>query len=302
MKKQILSALVISASLFFSITSCTKKAETPNENQAVQEQAVVNDDPLSRACPTNVFALVLSGAAGTPVPAGLQSFIYRVNLCTAPVGYLYVSQIKIGITPVTCVTGLCDMPGVPGFAWAVTGANSNFPQRLLRVNIATGAAFIAVTTQYPLQDIENISTAGFVAIKEATSQLVRVNVTTGACPLFAPLGPTNQYNGLTVVGNKLHAISGLTNLICTPRTGDIFEYTFAGGPYVGKYSYKNPTTTPSWTMKELGFYFDACCAKRWVVGSSSGILSRNLDITACTPPSPLFLRNVGYVYDFMAKP
>jgi hypothetical protein len=254
------------------------------------------------ACPP-VYALVLTGSAGSPVPAGFQSFIYQVNPCSSPVGFTAVSQIKIGVTPVTSVTGLCDMPGVVDMAWAVTGASSNFPKRLLRVKISTGAAAIVSTTTDFLQDIENYGNTGlFVAIKEGTSQLLKVTVPSGVTSAFAPAGPTAQYNGLTVVGTKFQAISGLTNLVCNPNTGDIFEYPTTGGPYTAKYSYKNLPGNGTWTMKELGFHFDACCAKRWMVGSSSNILSHNVNITACVPSSPVLLLQARPIYDFMVKP
>lgn len=252
------------------------------------------------ACPAT-YALVLSGSSGTPVPAGFLSYIYKMGLC--PNAFVYVSQIKLGLVPVTGVTGICDLPGVPDFAYAVTGMNSNFPNRVLRVRISTGAAGIVSATPIPLQDIENFGNTGlFVAIREATSQLIRVNPATGACVGFAPAGPTNQYNGLAVVGNKFHAISGTTNLICPPLSGDIFEYNNVGGPYVAKYSYKNLPGNGTWTMKELGLMYDSCCGKNWVVGSSSGILSNNTNISPCAAPNPTFNFNTRYIYDFMSKP
>ena len=300
---KLLASLTIMAAAF---VSCEKNDDlqetkkTGTTNKAVQQALA--------PCPTT-YALVLSGSAGTPVPAGMASTIFKVDLCSSPTGYNFVSQIRVGLTPVTSVTGLCDMPGVPDFAWAVTGINSNFPGKLLRVQISTGSASVVAATTVPLQDIENFGNTGlFVAIKEGTSQLMKVSVPGGVCVAFGPVGPTPQYNGLTVVGNNFHAISGITSLICSPTRGDIFEYPSTGGPYVAKYSYKNLTANPSWTMKELGFYFDSCCGKRWTVGSSSGIISNNINITPCVLPNPSFLLNTSttgqnywYIYDFMGK-
>ena len=254
------------------------------------------------ACP-QLYALVLSGSFGSPVPAGLQSYIYKVDLCVTPVTFTSLSQIKIGATAVTDVTGICKMPGVANYAWAVTGRNSNFPQKLLRVQILTGAASITGTTTVPLQDIENYGITGlFVAIKEATSQLMKVTVPSGACAVFAPAGPFAQYNGLAVVGAKFQAISGTTNTVCPPKSGDIFEYPIAGGAYTAKYSYKNLPANGSWTKKELGFYFDNCCNKKWVVGSSSSVLSHNTNVTQCAPSNPVMLLGTRAIYDFMVKP
>lgn len=302
MKKQLLQ-IIMGLILIISLFSCEKNDVKP-ENEIKQKAAA---QALAPCAPT--YALVLSGSSSSPVPAGFLSTIYKVDLCAAPTGYNFVSVITIGGVQVRSVTGLCNMPGVADFAWAVTGVNSNFPSKLLRVQISTGVASVVANTTVPLQDIENYGTTGlFVAIKEGTSQLMRVNVGTGACVAFAPAGPTPQYNGLTVVGNKFHAISGTTNLVCNPTYGDIFEYNTAGGPYVAKYSYKNLAANPSWTMKELGFHFDNCCGKRWTVGSAMGILSHNTNITPCVLPNPTFLlnttttgQNFWYIYDFMEK-
>jgi hypothetical protein len=306
--KKLQLRLFITTSIFSMTFLSCQKSEV--EEVTPIKAAKVTSNKAALACPT-VYALALSGSAGTPVPAGFQSAIYKADLCTTPISYNFVSSIKIGVTPVTDVTGICDMPGVVNFAWAVTGMNSNFPQRLLKVQISTGAATIQATTTVPLQDIENFGTTGlFVAIKEGTSQLMKVTIPAGVCAAFAPVGPVGQYNGLTVVGNNFHVISGVTNLICTPNSGDIFEYPVGGGPYIAKYSYKNLPGNGTWTMKELGFHFDACCGRRWVVGSSSAIISNNTNITPCVAPTPTFLFNtlsspavnVKYIYDFMAKP
>jgi hypothetical protein len=286
-----------------TVTAMTVWACQTTELSAPADVQTKPSSAKAVACPT-VYALVLSGSFGTPVPGALQSFIYKVDPCaiTLPSGFVGVSQIKIGNTPVTSVTGICDMPGVPNMAWAVTGINSNFPQRLLKVTISTGLATVAAITQAPLQDIENFGNTGlFVAIKEGTSQLLKVTVPTGVVSIFAPLGPTTQYNGLTVVGNNFQAISGLTNIICGPRVGDIFEYNTAG-VLINNLSYKNLPGNSSWTMKELGFHYDNCCGKRWMVGSSSSIISNNIDVTACTPPTPILLRDARPIYDFMVKP
>ena len=277
-----------------SVSKTTRTAAITGENK------INNAGPT--ACPS-LYALVLTGSFGSPVPAGLQSFIYKVNLCVSPVTFTPGSQIKIGATAVTDVTGICDMPGVANYAWAVTGRNSNFPQKLLRVQISTGAASVAGATTVPLQDIENYGTSGlFVAIKEATSQLMKVTVPSGACAVFAPAGLPAQYNGLTVVGTKFQAISGITNTVCPGKSGDIFEYPNTGGAYTAKYSYKNLPANGSWTMKELGFYFDNCCNKRWVVGSSSSVLSHNINVTQCAPSNPVLLLGTRAIYDFMIKP
>ncbi len=309
--KNYVATLVCTAFMATVIVSCDK-AELQQENTnagttTTQENQKSTQQALA-PCPT-LYALVLSGSSGSPVLPGFASTIFKVDLCSSPTGYNFVSQITVGGISVRSVTGLCDMPGVPDFAWAVTGINSNFPGKLLRVQISTGIASVVATTTVPLQDIENYGSTGlFVAIKEGTSQLMKVTVPGGVCSAFAPVGPTPQYNGLAVVGTTFHAISGTTNSICSPTYGDIFEYPNTGGPYTTKYSYKNLTVNASWTMKELGFHYDICCGKRWTVGSSMGIISHNTNVTPCVLPNPTFLLNTAttgqnyrYIYDFMAK-
>ncbi|VXB84579.1 conserved hypothetical protein [Flavobacterium sp. 9AF] len=306
MKNIFLKKLAFASLVAFFWSCQTPDESKPQENNALNKQEVTTNRAAA-ACGT-MYALVLSAGTSTPVPAGLSSHIYKVDVCASPVAYNYLSTIKIGGTPVTSVTGLCDMPGAAGLAWAVTGANSNFPSRLLKVQLATGNAAVAFPTTVPLQDIENYGNTGFfLAIKEASSTIMKMDVTTGICTVFSSISPTNQYNGLTFVNNKVHVISGLTNMICNPNYGDIFEYDLAG-ILTSRYSYKNLPANNIYTMKELGFHFDSCC-KRWVVGSSSGIISNNFDITACTASFPNFLLNTTTsgqphyaIYDFMLKP
>jgi hypothetical protein len=302
MKKLQLSSLVI-ISMLLLLNSCQKQDQEivpTKESGAGVSNKTAKQSLLP--CPQQVFALVLGGNVGTPIPAGYLSYICKVDLCSNPVGFNFVSQLKINNVAVTDVTGICDNPGIVDFGYAVTGINSNFPKKLLRFQISTGISSIVNPTTDALQDIEYYPPTNlYVAIKEGTSQLMKVAVPSGICTAFSPVGPTSQYNGLTVVGNKLQAISGNTALICSPTSGDIFEYPVTGGNYTGKYSYKNLAANSLWTMKELGFYFDDCCQKRWVVGSSNGFLSNNLNITPCILPNPNFLINTKPIYDFMSK-
>jgi hypothetical protein len=275
------------------------KNQTDKTSKSQTSKALAPCGPL--------YALVLkTGGTGTPVVSA-DSFIFKVDLCTSPVFYGFVSQIKVGAIPLTAVTGICDLPGDPDHLYATTGQNSNFPKKLYKVKIATGQATLVCNTTDFLQDIEMVTPTYFVAVKEASSQLMKVDIPSGICTAISPAGPLPQYNGLTLVGSKLHAISGNTSAICSSTMiGDIFEYNLGGGNYVGKYSYKAPTGV--YTMKELGFYFDNCCGKNWVVGSAQGIISNNLNVTPCTLPVATFLLNAATsgqnywnIYDFAVK-
>jgi hypothetical protein len=302
--KNLKQGLLITAGTFvlmmLTVLSCQKTENSESTKSSSELQL--------KSTPA-VYALAMSGSSGTPVSAGFRSAIYTVNLCSSPITYSFVSLIQIGSTPVTGVTGICDMPNTTDSAWVVTGKNSNFPQRLLGVQISTGKASIVSVTTVPLQDIENYYSTGiFVAIQEGTSQLMIVSVPGGVCTAFAPIGPVEQYNGLTVVGENFQTISGATDLICSSQAGDIFEYPSTGGSYIGKYSYKNLSVSSIWTEPELGFYYDNYCSKQWVIGSASGIISYNTDITPCISPNPTFLYSTiagsakyPYIYDFMIK-
>lgn len=292
---------------FLFLFSCQNEME---EKNVETNQQINKESNLEKFAPcSTLYALVLPGnGTGSPMLPNINSYIYKVNLGSIPIGYTFTSQIKIGGTPVTCVTGLCDMTGTADYAWAVTGQNSNFPKKILKVHISSGQATLGSTTTDYLQDIENLDASGtLVGIKEGTSQLLKLNASSGICSLFAPNGPTSQYNGLTVKDGKLYAISGLTNYICSPKTGDIFEYLLTGGHYVAKHSYKS--SVANYTMKELGFYYDNCYGKKWLVGSAQAVISNNTSINPCYFPYPNFLlytpdtrENYHGIYDFMSKP
>jgi hypothetical protein len=56
-------------------------------------------------------------------------------------------------------------------------------------------------------------------------------------------------------------------------------------------------------------FYDDCCGRNWVVGSSSNMISSNTDIIACTPNSATLLLDTTStsqphhsIYDFMLKP
>lgn len=293
--------------VFLFLLSCQNELEE-KDNKEFQNEEVNNFQRAAAPC-RELYALVLpASGTGSPILPNIESFIFKVELNTSPIGYNFVSQIKIAGTPVTCVTGLSDMIGIPDYAWAVTGQNSNFPKKLLKVNITSGQATIEANTTEYLQDIENLDVSGnnLVGIKEGTSQLMKVDIPSGICTLFGPNGPTKQYNGLTTMGGKLYAISGLTDYICPSKRGDIFEYELTGGDYINKYSYKS--TNATYTMKELGFYYDNCYGKKWLIGSSQAIITNNINIKPCILPYPTFLlntttthQNFHGIFDFMTK-
>lgn len=289
------------------LLSCQNSDEVAVESNNSSVKATKNQTSKALASCGQVYALVLkTGGTGTPVISA-ESFIFKVDLCATPVFYNFVSQIKVGGTPLKAVTGICDFPSDPDHLYATTGQNSNFPKKLFKVKIATGQATLVCNTTDYLQDIEMVNPSYYVAVKEATSQLMKVDIPSGICTAISPAGPLPQYNGLTLVGSKLHAISGNTSVICSSSMiGDIFEYNLGGGDYVDKLSYKAPSGT--YTMKELGFYFDNCCGKNWVVGSAQGIISNNLNVTPCTLPTATFLLNAATtgqnywnIYDFAEK-
>lgn len=293
--------------LIFTMCQSPQVSETIDNGLYIDQSVLQNKSP--KVC-GNVYALVLSGSGGTPAASGLRSFIYNIDLCTSPVTYSFGAEIKIGEVNVTSVTGLCDMPGVAGFAWAVTGQNSNFPQSLLSVNLSTGDATVQLSTDKNLQDIENYGSSGnYYAIEEGTSKIVQLDISTGTTTYITNGAPTNFLNGLTFVGDKIYAISGISGLICPPKKGDIFVYELTGGNYIGKNTYKTLPQNSNYTTNELGFLYDDCCSNNWVVGSSFGIISQANNISSCNSPNPALLLDTSLtgesytaIYDFMIKP
>lgn len=294
--------LFLASMLTISLWAC-QQANVETDNSPHPSSA-----KITAGC--SVYSLVLNGIAGTPVPLGLQSFIHKIDPCSGAV--TSVVQITNGgssTNPIYSVTGISNMLANPGYSWGVTGVNSNFPGRILKIQTATGNASIGAQTRLNsttgaivyLQDIENNGTDYF-AIIEGTARIVRVNISTGVCTLFAS-APTNQLNGLTFVGTTMYVISGTTTAICPSNSGDIWRFNslLLTAPVLGTNTYKNLPANPTWTMKELGFHFDACCnIKRFLVGSSSGILSNNPNIS-CAGVNPIFMVNIKPTYDFMAE-
>ncbi len=287
--------LAIVGILTTTIWAC-QKSEV--ESTSTENETFKSSNAKVAAC--SLYSLVLSGSSGTPVPTGLQSFIHKVDPCTGVTGL--VSQIKVGgVTPVTCVTGLSNMLGVPGYAWGVTGRNSNFPGRILKIQIATGNATVGPATEF-LQDLENNGTDYF-AILEGTSRILKVNIGTGAVTFFAA-PPTQQLNGLTFSGTTMFVISGNTTALCPTNYGDIWYYNslLVTPPPLGSGTYNNLPANPTWTRRELGFHFDVCCSKRFMVGSSAptGVISNRTSL-ACALPNPTFINNIRPTYDFMIE-
>lgn len=254
------------------------------------------------------YALALSNSYATPIPAALTSEIHRINMCTGVENY--ISTINIGGVLVYSVTGISKKNGNNKVLYAVTGRNSNYPNRILQVEILTGNATIVATTTtgigamvIPLQDIENYGN-NYYAIQEGTNQIMNVNIATGVCSNFAA-APTNYpLIGLTFKGNRMWVIAGAANFNCSPQYGDMWEYNLAGvmGPST---SYNSSIT--SYTNKELGLnYFSnaACCTRNWVVGSAStaagGSLTYNL--TLCMGGGvPTLIGGVKPIYDFAKR-
>ncbi len=301
------SSFFSQAIVVFSIVVAFFSCQT---NQEEAEVPVKKTSSAKIALGCNLYSLCLSGNSGTPVPAGFQSFINKVDPCS---GVTSTSvQIKQGgITPVTSVTGLSNMVGSLGGAWGTTGKNSNFPTRILKINIATGFASVGPTTvlnvlggsKLNLQDLENNGT-GYFAIIEGTNRIVSVDIGTGICKFFAS-APTNQLTGLTFAGTTMYVISGNTAGNCPGFSGDIWAFnslTPPLAPVIATRTYNNLPINANWTMKELGFHFDACCGfKKFIVGSAGvpSVMSYNSAI-ACGGVNPTFMSFIKPTYDYMA--
>jgi hypothetical protein len=287
--------LAIVGILTTTIWACQK---TEVESTSTDNETFKSSGAKIAAC--SLYSLVLNGSSGTPVIPSLNSFIFKVDPCSGATGL--VSQIKIGgVTPVTSVTGLSNVLGMPGYAFAVTGKNSNFPQRLLKVQIATGIAIVVTPTQVPLQDIEHNGT-NYFAILEGTARIMKVNVVSGATVFFAA-PPTQQLNGMTFKGTSMYVISGNTSAICPPNSGDIWAYnSLTAAPLPPAGSYKNLPANANWTMKELGFHLDFCCQKSFMVGSAAPVaVISNRNSLSCLGATPIFLNNTEPTYDFMIE-
>lgn len=300
--KKIIASIAFAAFIF---TSCEKNETSNPSNISPEDNMAVSKTENATAANCEVFSLVLSGSTGTPHIGGLGSFIVRTDVCSGMA--LSSVQIKLGGNPVTSVTGL-SKSHLAGEFYAVTGANSNFPRRIMRVNMLgnvvgmINAWFGSPNQLVPLQDIEWRGVgADYYAIKEGSNTIFKVNVATGQCTVYAA-PPTNQLNGLTFdSAGRMWVISGTTNAVCAPKTGDMWSYAgIMVGALMATRTYNNLPANSNWTMKELGLNFDTCCGKRWIVGSSSGVYSNNGTIT-CTGPNPTFIANIKPTYDYARR-
>ncbi|MBP6386825.1 MAG: hypothetical protein KA313_04260 [Pseudarcicella sp.] len=302
MKKSSFFRYLIAVVIATSVISC----------QSVQEEtSTIVQKPSSAklVAGCNLYALSLSGYSGTPVSAGLQSYIHKVDPCTGEIST--VVEIKeSGVTSVTSVTGLSNMIGSTTGAWGTTGKNSNFPTKILKIDVTTGFAGVGPTTvlntlggtKINLQDLEN-NGKGYFAIIEGTSKIVSVDVGTGVCKPFAS-APTNQLNGLTFAGSTMYVISGITASNCLGFSGDIWAFNSLASPtapVLATRTYNNLPANANWTMKELGFHFDVCCGfKKFIVGSAGmpSVMSYNSAIS-CGGVTPTFMNYIKPTYDYM---
>ncbi|MFN8355532.1 MAG: hypothetical protein U0Y10_13835 [Spirosomataceae bacterium] len=303
----------MSIALSAVLLSCDKNTENVSPSESVSTSAARATDASAAAAPAYAsacedYSLALSGSYTTPIPGLLTSEIHRVQLCTGVENP--ISTINIGGVPVYSVTGISKMDGNTKVLYAVTGKNSNYPYKLLKVEILTGNATVIATTTtgigatpIPLQDIDNYG-ANYFAIREGTNQVVSINVGTGVCTTFA-VAPTNYpLTGLTFKGNRMWVIAGVANFNCSPNYGDMFEYTL-GGVLNSSNSYN--AGVMSYTNKELGLDFfssAACCTRNWVVASAStaagGSLTYNLNLCS-GGGAPTLLGGVKPTYDFAKR-
>jgi hypothetical protein len=296
--------IALAISTLFFLNSC-EKSELSQSNSISDDNLEIKKLDNATAAPSSnciVYSLILGGSTGTPHAAGLDSYIAPVDVCTGVT--LGAVQIMAGAVAVKSVTGLTKSHFAGEF-YAVTGANSNFPNKIMRVN-AAGSVISMINAWFgspnqivPIQDIEWKAAGAleYFAIKEGSNTIFKVNVVTGQLSIFNSTIPTAQLNGLTFDSlGRMWVISGQTNANCATGFGDMWALNAAGTVVLTR-TYNNLPANPTWVGQELGLHFDTCCVKRFVVGSSSMVMSNNTN-NLCGGLTPTFINNVKPTYDY----
>lgn len=315
-----LVAVAASAVILFGCEKTQDLEPTLGSSQkaALQADTNLSDESLKSVSPDKVLAvgceiysLVLAGNSGTPHIGGLDSYLANVDMATG--NTTAASQITIGAIAVKSVTGITKAPAsatTPPIIFGVTGINSNFPGRLLKINPATGAAVNAGPTMLGnvpvfLQDIEHCPANNrYYAIVEGTNRIV--SSPNGLVWINMPnIIPANvQLNGLTfrTIGNitRLWVIAGAGNTFCGVNFGNMWQLAL-NGAFISTSNYN--AANALWTNKELGLDFNAntgCVPRNFVVGSAMGVLSNNLTLCPALP-ALIGAGQIKPTYDFAKK-
>lgn len=322
MKTSIKTLVAVAASAVI-LFGCEKTQDleptlVSSQKAALQTDTNLSDESLKSVSPDKVLAvgceiysLVLAGNSGTPHIGGLDSYLVNVDMATG--NTTAASQIMIGAIAVKSVTGITKAPSsatTPPIIFGVTGINSNFPGRLLKINPVTGAAVNAGPTMLGnlpvfLQDIEYcLANNRYYAIVEGTNRIV--SSPNGLAWVNMPnIIPANvQLNGLTfrTVGNitRLWVIAGAGNTFCGVNFGNMWQLAL-NGAFISTSNYN--AANALWTNKELGLDFNAntgCVPRNFVVGSAMGILSNNLNLCPALP-ALIGAGQIKPTYDFAKK-
>ncbi len=315
-----LVAIAASTAILFSCEKTQDLEPTLGNSQksALQTPSNLSDESLKNVSPDNilavgceVYSLVLAGNSGTPHIGGLDSYLVNVDMVTG--NTTAASQIMIGAVVVKTVTGITKAPTsatTPPTIFGVTGINSNFAGRLLKINPATGAAVNVGPTmmgnvQVFLQDIEYcLANNRYYAIVEGTNRIVSSPNGLNWINMPTIIPTTVQLNGLTfrTVGNttRLWVIAGAGNTFCGANFGNMWQLAL-NGAFVSTNNYN--AANPLWTNKELGLDFNAntgCVPRNFVVGSAMGILSNNMTLCPALP-ALIGAGQIKPTYDYAKK-
>lgn len=283
--KTLFTLFLLTLSLYLMQCSRPASDPTPISGRALRasdDGAVVQaPGPPPPSAVTFAYALVVPPSGAN---AGM-SYLYWVDLCTG--AYTYISQITAptggAVVPLTWATGISKIWMNTTDVYLTTGAASNVPGRLFKVNIASGSATFIANTVTPasaplnLKDIDMFySDFVYFAIVEGTNKVVKVNVSTGVCQFFVAVPTTGQLNGLTWdINRRLWVINSNGSTVVPLRYGDMWQYDVAA-TYYGPKSFNSPSILP--LAKEVGLHWEApssCVPKHFFMANILGIISYN---------------------------
>lgn len=206
-------------------------------------------------CPAPATAAETLYAASVRSPLGDRSHLvagnlYTVNLSTGV--FTLVGAIRVGgVTPVG-VTGLADHPETDTLYGITADSSPNYPRSLVTIDVATAEATVVGSMEASGSDI-SFNRAGtlFIWLRE-TSQLGRVDLSSGRVTALGSPGPSSETGGIAIDAN------GRAYLAATGATGsldviDTTTGTIVKGPMLRGAPY--PAGINSLTISPAGVLF-----------------------------------------------
>jgi hypothetical protein len=284
---------LLSSTLY--LTSCQKE-ETNSDNSVsalTQEQTQSSTDDLK----AGDRALSIPSLGVTWNTAN-QSFLtpYKTDCSQVSIGGNIPIKLPTGLH-ITEATGVSRIAGTTAKVVVTTGLTSNFPNRVMIVDAATGIVLSSViakigVTVVALKDIElgyfNNVTPVYYAVQAGTRRIVSVNIATGACVVLATVPGAGILHGLATTNtNRLYVIQ--SNVAACAGLGLMWRYNIiAAAPVIVAAGNQNFIGTPAMLNSEGGLsYINLCPNNPFQFAKDNGVFSNATGPVGCAPAAML---------------